>query len=595
MKLIYDYLSLRDAFPHIAENENLSIAMAQISQILCCTPRNVKLILTKMIEQGWIYFQSGRGRGNASKLTFIAKREDLLFLEAKERIQAGEVEEAFAFIQKYGEGTQAKVKLLNWFSGYFGYTVEEPKDLCKERLRLPFHRKILSVDPREAFYALDAHLVAQIYDTLVRYDDVSHGFLPQIAHHWEVTNEGTSWKFYLRKGVFFHHGRECWAEDVAYTITRLQESYAHKWWASTVKSVEILSRYAIKIELHSANYAFLNFISLPSASIVAKDAYELGVVPSGTGPYQLKKLGPYLCVLEAYDSYFQGRAWMDTVELIYLEELEEQVSKQKDVLLIHTGEWQTDYGYQKNEINLSEEKGYFGSSLLTLNQQKEGPLQDQRFRQALDFLIDRHQLVDYLGETRLCPSIGFSHPAFTCPLIRKVDKQQAIQLLQKSSYQGEVLHLYVYQRHFPDANWIQQYLSLYGVQVKVTVVSWEDLLKSSFIREADLILYEVEANHTSLRILEVYQSQASFLRRHMSEQQAKYVDDTIKEALALEKPCIRLSKLKEMEEVLLQQIAFLPLVYKQVHTTFHSSLQGVQVNSRGWIDFHKIWFRHKEE
>jgi len=81
----------------------------------------------------------------------------------------------------------------------------------------------LTVEPP----TLDPHLgfpnvfSSLIYDRLVYLDRDSRP-QPAIAESWEVKDGGAIFEFKLRRGVKFHNGREVVAEDVKYSLERLQ-------------------------------------------------------------------------------------------------------------------------------------------------------------------------------------------------------------------------------------------------------------------------------------------------------------------------------------------------------------------------------------
>lgn len=53
-----------------------------------------------------------------------------------------------------------------------------------------------------------------VYDRLVT-RDYNYNYVPGLAESWDVSDDGTVWTFYLRKGVKFHDGTPLTAEDVA--------------------------------------------------------------------------------------------------------------------------------------------------------------------------------------------------------------------------------------------------------------------------------------------------------------------------------------------------------------------------------------------
>jgi len=57
-----------------------------------------------------------------------------------------------------------------------------------------------------------------IFNGLVRYSPEDWTPQPDLAEKWEVSKDGLTWTFYLRKGVTWHDGKPFTAEDVKFSI-----------------------------------------------------------------------------------------------------------------------------------------------------------------------------------------------------------------------------------------------------------------------------------------------------------------------------------------------------------------------------------------
>ena len=62
-----------------------------------------------------------------------------------------------------------------------------------------------------------------MYDNLIRRDprDSGQTIIPDLAHSWEIAQDGKTYTFFLRKGVKFHDGGDFTAEDVKATYQRI--------------------------------------------------------------------------------------------------------------------------------------------------------------------------------------------------------------------------------------------------------------------------------------------------------------------------------------------------------------------------------------
>ena len=64
---------------------------------------------------------------------------------------------------------------------------------------------------------------SSMYDTLLRHDPrtPSVPIVPDLAHKWEISSDGETYRFFLREGVKFHDGDELTSADVKATYDRI--------------------------------------------------------------------------------------------------------------------------------------------------------------------------------------------------------------------------------------------------------------------------------------------------------------------------------------------------------------------------------------
>lgn len=78
-----------------------------------------------------------------------------------------------------------------------------------------------TLDPAVAYDAPSAHVLNQVYDRLIFYNEGStEEFVPMLATEWEVSEDGLTYVFTIREGVTFHEGGTLEPHDVAYTFHR---------------------------------------------------------------------------------------------------------------------------------------------------------------------------------------------------------------------------------------------------------------------------------------------------------------------------------------------------------------------------------------
>jgi peptide/nickel transport system substrate-binding protein len=144
-----------------------------------------------------------------------------------------------------------------------------------------------------------------MWNGLTKYD-ADMNIQPDLAERWEIVDSQT-FVFYLRQGVTFHNGRELVADDVKFSIERVQNpEFASRFISSVDKiaSVEVVDPHTVKINLSKPNV--IQHLELVNIKIVPQEAIEtINTNPVGTGPYSFVEFvpGDHLS-LRKYDGYW---------------------------------------------------------------------------------------------------------------------------------------------------------------------------------------------------------------------------------------------------------------------------------------------------
>ena len=185
-----------------------------------------------------------------------------------------------------------------------------------------------------------------IFDSLVELDE-KLGVKPLLAESWEVSRDGLTYTFKLKKGVKWHDGKPFTARDVAFTFYSVLDpkvTTPHRGYFDALvgfpeltnkdnpkkpeelaqKPIEIIDDHTIRFRLRYPYGAFLAVLVNPRAGIIPEhllkgvdlNTAEYNRKPIGTGPFKFVewKRGERI-VLEANPDYHAGRPALD--RLIY--------------------------------------------------------------------------------------------------------------------------------------------------------------------------------------------------------------------------------------------------------------------------------------
>src|SRR5713226_538923 len=180
-----------------------------------------------------------------------------------------------------------------------------------------------SLDPQKTSLTALFHVTEHIYSMLVRLKpDLT--VEPDLAEKWDISADGKTYTFTLRKGVKFHSGKPLVAADVKYTFDRLVDKATASPNATLLapaESVAAPNETTVVITLKTADASFLTNLVAPATAIINKDAVDkygdLTKNADGTGPFKFKEYVPNTrVVLERNPDYFEaGKPYIDGIEM----------------------------------------------------------------------------------------------------------------------------------------------------------------------------------------------------------------------------------------------------------------------------------------
>lgn len=580
MQLFSIFKELREGFPDLDNNEFGQTSLKEVAEILHCTSRNANLTIKKLIKKNWILWKSGKGRGNYSEICFLLTGEEVVLLEAKEQVKRENLNEAFMLLQKEKVSKTTQQQFIIWLQSQFGFYKNDQGDI----LKIPIKKTIGLIDPINTACGIETHIVRHIFDGLVGFNSETMEVEPGIAHSWEISENYKVWTFYIRKGVTFHNGLECNAEDIAFTFDRLTSDISlYSWMVRGIEDIKIIDKQTIQFILSEPNRFFLHFISSHAASIVSKQEMLVHSRLVGTGAFKLALSTDLRVSLDANPYHYNGRPFLDMVEIITIKSDENIYENQKrpDQFLLHylTGQSPS----LKNQTKCEN-----GCKIITFNTKKSGPLSNYYFRKLIKQLIDIDEILiqlnnpSYIRADSLCMKENN-----TDATDRRLDY---FTLLNKSGYSGERLHLVTSAYHKEDALVLQQQLKNFNINIDIEITN--STIYGMNQNNPDMILYEnLFDDDLVFSLFDTYISSHSYLRQHMNEQMGEKIDQKVPIILNEWKYENQLEHLLKIEKELLEKVSFMCLYRRKYSVEYDNKLEGVFIKPLGWVDFKKLWIK----
>lgn len=352
-----------------------------------------------------------------------------------------------------------------------------------------------SLDPVLTMDATTIRILRHLYDALF-FRDRNMRVIPELAASYEFVNDVT-WIIKLRKGIKFHNGEPFNAEAVKFTIDFVLDP-ANRAITRTlidrIDRVEIMDDYTVKIITKAPFITLLeNLIEVfiaPPKLVKEKGMAYLTDHPIGTGAYKLESWSKDREIrLVKNEQYFKGVPPIDKVVFRIIPEVGPRVS----ALVVGEVDVIPDVPphliQQVKNSGVALVKGVPGRRIIfiALDNVNEGPMQDVRVRQAMNYGVDVDEIIRTVMEgyaTRTPGPLTPINQSFD-PSLKPYpyDPEKAKKLLKEAGH-GSGLNLTFHSpqgRYLKDKEFVQAIaaqLGKIGVNVKVKFYEWGTYLQA---------------------------------------------------------------------------------------------------------------------
>ncbi|MDX1946113.1 MAG: ABC transporter substrate-binding protein, partial [Pirellulaceae bacterium] len=482
-----------------------------------------------------------------------------------------------------------------------------------------------TLDPINTDIAEAVHVLTNLLDTLVTYDNERAEIVPALAECWEHTPDGLAWTFHLRPGVVFHDGTPCNAAAVKTSFDRLiaekhplafDTARPYRAAYNMIDQIETPDDLVVVLKLNHPSANLLANLAMFAASVVSPTALEkhgagFGEHPVGTGPFKFVRwTRDQQLVCAAFDQHWRGRPKIDNLVWVPVRENATRVQR------LARGEVQVAENLTPVELDLLtknprlaiQEQTGMNVAYLTMQVEKP-PLNNRKVREAIYRAIDKPTLIKlgYGGHAQpaktLVPPAMWGHAGDLTDL--EYDPARARELLKEAAAEaGFTLPLalslavmsearpYLQQ---PEAiqGYMKEALGEIGIEVTIDARSVNQHFEHLMAGRHQLGLAGWNSDNSdpdnflySLLDPDNIAEQGNNLSRWRNDRFHELMLAGQRE-LDVAK---RLAIYHEAQAIVLQELPVVPLVHTKLRAAHSKELQGFKLHPTGLIRLRNAWF-----
>ena len=387
----------------------------------------------------------------------------------------------------------------------------KPKPKEKTTFRIAVGIDPDTLDPVATTTTTVGNMVDYVVETLVRIDKEGN-LQPLLAESWEVSDDGLTVIFRLRKGVKFHDGTPFNAEAVKFNIDRMLDPDVRvpiRAPYTPIESVEVVDEYTVKLNLKEPSAPLVNAFSWTTAGMISPksveeygNTYKNAQHPVGTGPYVFKeRVKGEKIVVEKFEDYWGEKPYYDVVEFRIVPEAATRESLllagQVDLIILPPA---ADIPALQQNPDVEVLLAPSDRTIFVAINNLDPILKDKRVRQALNYAVDKRAIIDKVlfgaadpMDAPMAPSLFGYCKVGEYPY----DPDKAKALLKEAGYEKLDLKFIAptgrYVQDFQAAQAISGYLAEVGVNAPVSTMDWPSYVAT--------IVKPPEENETQLHYL----------------------------------------------------------------------------------------------
>ncbi|MBS7662538.1 ABC transporter substrate-binding protein [Pseudomonas lalucatii] len=473
-----------------------------------------------------------------------------------------------------------------------------------------------------------------LMNRLVEFDAASGTLQPSLAQGWEVSEDGLSYSFELRRGVQFHStayftpSRALNADDVLFSFQRMLEP-SHPWHKvapsgyphaqsmqlpGLVARLDKLGEHRLRVTLKRPDATFLATLSMGFASIYSAEyaaqllaagtPERLNSQPVGTGPFVFKRFQKDALVrYSANAQYFAGKPAVD--DLVFAITPDANVRLQK----LRRGECHIALSPKPQDVRSSAgdetltsvQTAAFMTAFVGINSQHP-PLDQTRVRQAINLAFDKASYLKAVFEDSAEAASG-PYPPNTWSFAGELpgyphDPDRARALLAEAGLAGG-FETTIWTRPSGSllnpnpalgAQLLQADLAKVGIQAQIRVIEWGELIRRAKAGEHDLLFMGWAGDNGDPDNFLTPQFSCAALESGLNF--ARYCDPQLDRLISggktTSEQAIRSALYRQAQAIIQRQALWLPLAHPTAFALTRKEVEGYRVSPFGRQDFARV-------
>ncbi|MGS2722336.1 peptide ABC transporter substrate-binding protein [Porticoccus sp. GXU_MW_L64] len=328
------------------------------------------------------------------------------------------------------------------------------------------------LDPHITTGVSESYIQEALFEPLVNSHPQSLEPVPGVAQRWQVSDDGTTYQFYLNPEARWSDGKPVTAEDFRWSLWRamhpkLGNQYSYMYYpiknaAPYLRGeisnfdevgITVMGPHSLQIQLENPTPYFLGLLSHHSYYPVPRSAIEAHGDPwsrgshwtrpgnlVSNGAFQLSewKLFNYIAVDKNPHYHKADQVALNGIRFLPTENITTEERMFRAEQLHHTYEIPADKTafYRKNAPQQLRNQPYLGTYFYRLNTRVK-PLDDIKVRRALALAIDRQQIVERITKQGQLPAYSITPPdtaGYTAESSLSYNPERARQLLVEAGY-----------------------------------------------------------------------------------------------------------------------------------------------------------------